>query len=197
MAEETKKMKSDFLWAVAQMKEGKKVRRKYWALGAYMCSITDIDDLRVYSNTGDRSNLNIKDIEATDWEVVEEKKKEPPIDIPTITEKASERKYCPHCDTGVLHRHVVLVDKGFVNYLLSLGKFKDENTLSDKIKPGADGCCESHCVVEDVKSTLEEFMDWLMKYLEECFEVGKGQHVVDKETIKRKAKELLGGRLIK
>jgi hypothetical protein len=44
-------------------------------------------------------------------------------EIPTTCcYKASEgRKKCNLCDTGILHRHAVIIDKGYVNYLLSLG----------------------------------------------------------------------------
>ena len=44
--------------------------------------------------------------------------------------KASEAKekmpLCPFCNTGQLHQHIVLIDKGITNYLLSLGNFKEE-----------------------------------------------------------------------
>ncbi len=43
-------------------------------------------------------------------------------DMPIITEKASERKKCPYCNTGRIHKHIVIIDKGIVNYLKSLGE---------------------------------------------------------------------------
>ena len=44
----------------------------------------------------------------------------------TVYEKASDRKPCPWCDTGVLHTHVTLVDQGMSQFLRTLGEFKED-----------------------------------------------------------------------
>ncbi len=64
----------DFLWAVAQMKEGKKVRRKgikqtknyIWYIPSGTVGLTTLGK--------PETKLIVDDFEATDWEIVEEKK---------------------------------------------------------------------------------------------------------------------------
>ena len=95
----------NFMEAVKAMKEGKKVRRPTYTS-------------RLYSELGDSTIYASEDFEATDWEIYKE-------EMPIITEKASERKKCPYCNTGRLHKHIVTIDKGIIEYIRSLGEFKD------------------------------------------------------------------------
>ncbi len=63
---------ADFMWAVAQMKEGKEVRRKPWDNNLYICLG---DSIRlVFNGKPSDSGLSCYDCEATDWEIYEEKK---------------------------------------------------------------------------------------------------------------------------
>ena len=62
----------NFLEAVKAMKEGKKVRREAWHRSLYCVLGVDIKvmyGVELYS-----SQLNCYDCEATDWQIVEEKK---------------------------------------------------------------------------------------------------------------------------
>jgi len=59
----------DFMWAVEQMKQGKKVRRELWMDDYYIKSETK----SIISNkNGTYIKYNIPDIEATDWELFKE-----------------------------------------------------------------------------------------------------------------------------
>ena len=61
-------MKGDFLWAVVQMKEGKKVRRPNYGKGAYKMMMDD--GFIGYQGSGRLPHFKVKDYEATDWEIV-------------------------------------------------------------------------------------------------------------------------------
>lgn len=50
-------------------------------------------------------------------------------EIPHITHKASERPQCEYCKKGVLHQHIVIIDKGIVNYMMSLGDLKKKEKV--------------------------------------------------------------------
>lgn len=65
-------MKGDFMWAVAQMKKGKKVRRPYYKeIGWY---IKDGGEW-IGTTCGKEPIINsISNFEATDWEIAEDKK---------------------------------------------------------------------------------------------------------------------------
>jgi hypothetical protein len=60
----------NFLEAVEQMKQGKKVKRKL-----FTDNYLYIKDEHIYHTNGEECRTLIKFIEATDWEVVEEPKK--------------------------------------------------------------------------------------------------------------------------
>ncbi len=61
-------MKGDFMWAIAQMKEGKKVRREN-SYGVYHL----VNDIMMKNELGDDFSVsNINYFEATDWEIYEE-----------------------------------------------------------------------------------------------------------------------------
>ncbi len=104
--------------------------------------------------------------------LVDLKKKE----IPIISEKASERKDCPYCDTGKLHQHIVLIDNGFVNYLLSLGDFKEDDEiyecphckemLSEEIMGKKCPKCKKWTYIDDCKrkKTLSDNAIWKGHY---------------------------------
>jgi hypothetical protein len=70
--------KMDFMEAVNAMKEGKKVRRKAWEDGSELYWSNPKDDMlgcfEVNGEPMGKNFLDIHIIEATDWEVVEEKK---------------------------------------------------------------------------------------------------------------------------
>lgn len=57
----------DFMEAVKAMKEGKKVKRKP---NQWFC----IKDDEIYYQTGEKTSMSLEAIEATDWEIIEEKK---------------------------------------------------------------------------------------------------------------------------
>lgn len=61
----------NFLEAVKAMKEGKKVRRKNHIDDAYMSYVNEKFVFYGFSNT----TFSLRDIEATDWEIYEEEKK--------------------------------------------------------------------------------------------------------------------------
>ena len=64
-----KKMNTEgtFMWAVEQMKEGKKVRRKNaHNSGCYI--FMGVDDF-IYDNGNDDAEFRINDFSATDWEI--------------------------------------------------------------------------------------------------------------------------------
>lgn len=67
-------IKHDFQWAVAQMKQGKKVRATCWMPKLYCYSITDLNHITIYDkNLGGElgAELSIRDIES-DWELYSE-----------------------------------------------------------------------------------------------------------------------------
>ena len=59
-------MKGDFLWAVSQMKEGKKVKRKDWGT-RYLYY-----DTIIKSNYAKPEEWYVEHFEATDWEIVDD-----------------------------------------------------------------------------------------------------------------------------
>ena len=67
---ETEKDKGTFMWAVEQMKQGKKVRRKAWQ-GKEIFAIIESDFIRKY-NYWQTPKLDYNDFKATDWEIFEE-----------------------------------------------------------------------------------------------------------------------------
>ena len=66
-------MKGDFLWAVDQMKEGKRVKRDNKRLFKLEHNGIEIELVTRDDNKAVRS-LVLLDYEATDWQIVEEKK---------------------------------------------------------------------------------------------------------------------------
>ena len=67
-----------FMEAVEAMKEGKKVKRKYWIDGTYLMMHEFGENYAIQAHSNDHSTESAKFstdcFEATDWEVVEEKK---------------------------------------------------------------------------------------------------------------------------
>jgi len=70
----------DFISAIKEMKEGKKVRRKSWIMPNnkgptlfWELSKRENDGNLVISELEYPCAINIKNIEATDWEIVEDK----------------------------------------------------------------------------------------------------------------------------
>ena len=64
--------KGTFMWAVAQMKEGKKATREEWSAYVYYF-LKDTIKQRCINGTEICATITELDIEATDWEVVEDK----------------------------------------------------------------------------------------------------------------------------
>jgi len=135
----------NFLEAVKAMKEGKKVRRGGWNKDNYL-----------YLETGeiikdDSGYLKLpENFEATDWEIVEEKK--------TLSDKIFEVKNQWDC-------------------------IKDLSAYDSK----------DYLPLKDVKEAIKEFIDWLFEVEKE--NVGKSVEEAE-ETVRDKAKEIFGERLI-
>ena len=69
-------MKGDFMWAVAQMKEGKKVKRKGWEGAEDILTPIQLEsDLMFIDSKGERKYVGLIGVEAIDWELVEDKPK--------------------------------------------------------------------------------------------------------------------------
>jgi hypothetical protein len=63
----------DFMWAVEQMKQGKKVRRNHWQnWEGFALHNADGIGLMFTNNRYMSDKISISDIEATDWEIFEE-----------------------------------------------------------------------------------------------------------------------------
>ena len=66
-------MKGDFLWAVEQMKQGNQVKRygwdSYWEMYKKECCIQS-----VYNGKLRNAEISIELIEATNWEIVDDKR---------------------------------------------------------------------------------------------------------------------------
>ena len=66
----------DFMWAVAQMKEGKKVRRSKYNTKICVQYRKDLDGFEVYNLDEERNmrpfSLKSQDVEAADWEIVDD-----------------------------------------------------------------------------------------------------------------------------
>ncbi len=72
----------NFLEAVKAMKKGKNVSRASFSKGV---SVT-IDDVRLFWNDGEIFTVDARDVEADDWEIVEDKK--------TLYDKKHEVSQC-------------------------------------------------------------------------------------------------------
>ena len=68
--EQAKEIKGTFMWAIEQMKQGKKVTRGYCWVNAYL--IWNKFPMVLNTTTNSYSAIELVDCEATDWEVVEE-----------------------------------------------------------------------------------------------------------------------------
>ena len=66
----------NFLEAVKAMKEGKKVRQPYWKtiVNKYIHFDIESPDCMIYGSNNRAYSLTLIDLDATDWEIYEEKK---------------------------------------------------------------------------------------------------------------------------
>ncbi len=124
--------KMKFEKAVKAMKEGKKVRRTCQIRGFYV----DLEgDNFVHHNYRDKPKFDLRDIEATDWQIVEEKKKESWEE--TSTKQVSRlAEFIMTNINGEPCKSEGAVDTAIrlLTTLPQYNKKEDKNTLSDKIK---------------------------------------------------------------
>ena len=111
-----------FVSAVSAMKEGKKVRRKCWNAGQYMYA----SDENIFWNNGSIPKFNLKQFEAIDWEVIEDKK------------TLSERRWLEY-DKGICHYNeedVKEAIKEFIGWLINGDVFDNirEGEYNTKVK---------------------------------------------------------------
>ena len=64
--------KGTFKWAVEQMRQGKKVRRKDWLVKTFSCFSGETNLLYYGDDINYYANLTLQDFEATDWKIFEE-----------------------------------------------------------------------------------------------------------------------------
>ena len=169
--------------AVKAMKEGKKVwRNSTYAIGRYIFIDGKAPDIIYFQignepSTRERYYFGVNDIEATDWEIVEEKKERPKNILKIPVKNRTEEE----------HRRIMeyFYNGNVREYLLSMGEFKDipveeKRTLSDKLGIFTD----MDTINKDVKEAIKEFMTVMKK--------GSSLYAF----IDKNAKEIFGERLI-
>ena len=92
--------KRTFMWAVEQMKLGKKVRRKDWEETYYIHILNDViqKSKYIYGDNYVADRFGLIDFEATDWEVVDEDKDWNLVNQSSIYEGEGEGRTYLHQD---------------------------------------------------------------------------------------------------
>ncbi len=158
----------NFMESVEAMKEGKKVRRGNW-LDIFACKK---DNNFVVSN--DTQLLVWSNVEATDWEIVEDK------------EERNPAHFCMNCDNYLGHRGFCSKechDKWYDEVYPV--EDKDKKTLSDKIWQPRNHCGRDLLSI-DVKEAIKEFIEWM-----NIHRLG-----INPDKYLPKAKEIFGERLL-
>ena len=117
------------MWAVEQMKQGRKVRRKTRRGVFYVRNMLTWDNL-----DGTGSDITFMDIEATDWEICEEPKK-------TLSDKSYK-----------------LADKGVIFGLEEEGNLFFRNDVEDALKEVIDSLNEGHNDRDDIIDKIKQIM---------------------------------------
>lgn len=140
MIPKEKAIKYDFMWAVEQMKQGKKVRCSDWHETRYIEKQENND---IVYNSGDHKTFIYENFVATDWEIYEEPKK-------TLL------RYHPCNDEGHEDRgsHMCLCPDG--DYL----KFED---VKEFIKELLRFCNEDVLIQQSGKHIIETVMSKIQK----------------------------------
>ena len=174
------------MWAVAQMKEGKKVKRNGWGGADEILTPLELaNDLMFVDSDGKRKLMGLISIEATDWEIFNEKCK-------TCNGREEVTIHCPLGYPGCVVHHTKPCPDCEV---------EDKQTLSDKMVYSDVGICtrSKHYYEEDVKKAISNFIrkvDCIVRSFEFTKKHYRQANIgLYHKYINKEAKEIFGERL--